>query len=727
MSLLRDKSLRFKINFFIFLFILLVAALGAVMFSLAQRSLKQELFKRGEVMARRLADSHSYQVSLGLADELKPIISAVMREKGVDYIEFVDAKGSLIQTSDGKFIAQSDPSKRPEAYLEFDDQVLNRLAQENMENAGVRKIVGNHGQKLYDFFAPVILISRGRSARDSNLGLTGEISEPSKNPERRVVGMVRVAMLTTTLDEARTKLFWVLGIAVLLAILIGLGAAYLLSTLTIQPVIRVAEAASDIARGDLNQQVQALSRDELGLLATSFNSMAENLSKMVRRINDAYLRVDQGREQIRHSTMQVLEASKSQVVSVKEISSAISAMNASLIGVAESVENLSASSEETSSWIMQMAKSIEDVTTHTQSLSSSVDETANSISEMVMSIQQVDKSNELLSNLISDTALSIRELESSIRQVDKNAANSRALSDQVRANAEMGMNSVEMTMTGMERIRDAVSRSSSVITQLGNSSEEIGKILTVIEDLAEQTNLLALNAAIIASQAGEHGKGFAVVAEEIRELAERTTFSTKEIDTLIKTVQRDVSNAVQTMRGGSQTVEEGVNLSVQAGQNLKKILDSARTSADMAKEIAKATEEQSKGIQSINQAIDQVREKMAQITTATSEQKNESEQIISAVENMRQMTAFVSRATTEQSKGSKQVIMAIENVTEMVTQIMRATGEQARGSEQIVKVVEIFKDINQKNLDSVGEVDRALSLLLEQTSILKREISIFKT
>lgn len=71
--------------------------------------------------------------------------------------------------------------------------------------------------------------------------------------------------------------------------------------------------------------------------------------------------------------------------------------------------------------------------------------------------------------------------------------------------------------------------------------------------------------------------------------------------------------------------------------------------------------------------------------------------------------------------------MAIENVTEMVSQIMTATGEQARGSEQIVKVVEIFKEINQKNLDSVGEMDRALSLLMEQTSILKREISIFKT
>jgi methyl-accepting chemotaxis protein len=726
MSLLRDKSLRFKVNFFIFLFILLVVGLGIAMFRLAERSLKQELFKRGEVMVRRLADSHAYQVSLGLADELKPIINQVMREKGVDYIEFVDTKGNVIHTSDGKFIAQSDPARRPEAYRTFDHEVLNKLALEDSENAGMRKITGPMGQKLYDFFAPVVLVSREMAVKDSHLGLTGENLD-SRNQQRRIVGMVRVSMLTTTLDEARRKLFWVLGIAVLLAIVIGLGAAYLLSTLTIQPVIHVAEAASDIARGDLNQQVEALSQDELGLLASSFNSMAENLSKMIRRIHDAYMRVDQGREQILHSTMQVLDASKSQVVSVKQISSEINAMNASLIGVAESVENLSASSEETSSWIMEMAKSIEEVTSHIKSLTSSVDETAASISEMVMSIQQVDKSNELLSNLISDAAFSIREMESSIRQVEKNAANSRALSDQVTGNAEMGMKSVERTITGMERIRDAVSKSSEVITQLGSSSVEIGKILTVIEDLAEQTNLLALNAAIIASQAGEHGKGFAIVAEEIRELAERTTSSTKEIDTLIKTVQRDVSNAVQTMQGGSQTVEEGVKLSFQAGENLKKILDSARTSADMAKGIAKATEEQSKGIQSINQAIDQIREKMKQITAATSEQKTESEQIISAVENMREMTGFVSHATMEQLKGSKQVTMAIENVTEMVSQIMKATGEQARGSEQIVKVVEVFKEINQKNLDSVGDMDRALTLLLEQTSILKQEISIFKT
>lgn len=711
-----NKSLRFKINLFVSVFLLLLVVMAGLMLILARDRLQKELFQRGAVIVRRLAESHSYQVSLGLADELKPIIDKMMEtEKGIEYVEFVDAEGKIIQTGDGKFKAQSDPRMRPPEYSNFNISAFNYQPG--------RKIKSVTGNWLYDFYEPVKIIT---SSSSSDLGMMDSGTSTPSAKNQKIIGVVRLAMQTDILDQAMND-FYKLGLTIfIVALILGIGAAYVLGSVTTTPVIKVAEAAAIMARGDLSQQVTTTSRDELGMLAASFNSMAENLSKMVRRIQDAYQRVDQGREQIQHSTVQVLEGSKSQTSSLEEISSAITEMNSSLKGVAENVENLSASSEETSSSIMEMAATIEEVSGHIKSLSSSVDETASSITEMVSSIQQVDKSIELLSNLISDTAVSIKEMEGSIRQVEKNTASSYALSEQVTTNAEMGMKSVEMTMGGMERIRSAVNKASDVITKLGSSSEEIGKILNVIDDIAEQTNLLALNAAIIAAQAGEHGKGFAVVAEEIRELAERTASSTKEIDTLIKAVQRDVGNAVQTMTGGSQTVEEGVRLSVQAGENLKKILDSARNSADMSKEIARATEEQSKGIQSINQAIEQVREMMMQITKATAEQKAGSEQIISAVENMREMTGYVNRATMEQSKGSKQITMAIENVTEMVSHIMKATGEQAKGSEQIVKIVEFFKEINQKNLDSVGEMDRALSLLLEQTNILKQEISIFK-
>ncbi|PWT92101.1 MAG: methyl-accepting protein [Acidobacteria bacterium] len=710
-----NMNLRNKIRFFVGIFFGLMIALGVTMYILAQDSLRKELKNRGIVIVKRLAESHSYQVSLGLADELKPIIDKLMRDPSIVYVEFVDTNGKVIQTGDGQFKAQSDSNNRPPSYGQFN---LAYFTPQNYPEGQQIKAV-NGKDDLYDFYSPVVVITEGAGASAADL-------QSATEQKQRVIGMVRMAMWANALDEDTNKLRNVLLIAIVVAGVVGILFAYLLGSQTTTPVVRVAEAASIIARGDLSQQVQALSRDELGQLARTFNGMAENLANMIRRIREAYLRVDQGREQIQQSTVQVLEGSKSQVASLEEISSAITEMNSSLKGVAENVENLSASSEQTSSSIMEMAATIEEVSSHIKSLSQSVDETASSITEMVSSIQQVDKSIELLSNLIGDTAVSIKEMEGSIRQVEKNAASSHTLSEQVTTNAEMGMKSVEMTMGGMERIRTVVSKAGEVISKLGSSSEEIGKILNVIDDVAEQTNLLALNAAIIAAQAGEHGKGFAVVAEEIRELAERTASSTKEIDTLIKAVQRDVATAVQTMSGGSQTVEEGVKLSVQAGENLKKILASARTSSDMSKEIAKATEEQSKGIQSINQTVEQIREMMLQITKATAEQKAGSEQIISAVENMREMTGYVNRATLEQSKGSKQITMAIENVTEMVSHIMKATGEQAKGSEQIVKIVEFFKEINQKNMDSVAEMDRALSLLMEQTNILKQEISIFK-
>ncbi|HJZ12116.1 MAG TPA: methyl-accepting chemotaxis protein, partial [Acidobacteriota bacterium] len=596
------------------------------------------------------------------------------------------------------------------AYLPF---VLSDLVDRRIPPG--QPIRGSHGEMLYGFYEPVNL------SLEIRRGASNHVS-----PERKIVGVVRMVMRTTTIDSAVRKLVTLCVAAIVLALLIGLGSAYLLTSFTAAPVIRVAEAASILARGDLKQQVQAMSKDELGVLAQSFNSMAENLAKMIRRIRDAYLRMDQGREQIQSSTLQVLEGSRSQVLSLEEISSAITEMNFSAQGVAESVENLSASSEQTSASIMEMAASIEQVTGHIKSLSRSVDDTSSSITEMVSSIQQVDSNIDVLSNLISDSTGSMKEMEISIRQVEENAADSRRLSEQVTADAEMGMRSVQLTMAGMERIRSTVLKARDEVAKLGSSSEEIGKILNVIDDIAEQTNLLALNAAIIAAQAGEQGKGFAVVAEEIRELAERTAVSTKEIDTLIKAVQRDVANAVQTMLSGSQNVQEGVHLSNQAGESLKKILDSARASAGMAKEIAQVTVEQSAGIQSVNQVTDRVREMMIEINKATGEQKLVSRQIILSVQNMREMTTYVQRAMEEQSKGSKQITAAIENVTQMVNHILKATADQAQGSQQIVKIVEFFKEINQKNLYSIGEMDRALSLLLEQTGILKQEISIFK-
>ena len=374
----RNRSLRFKIRFFVAFFLLLILGMGVAMFLLSRHYLKVELFHRGEVIVRRLAESHSYQVSLGLADELEPILRRMIQtEQGIEYVEFVDAAGRVIQTSDQKHFAQSDVARRPPSYVNF------QLEQyKTMQARQGAPITGAHGERLYDFYAPVISIS-GASDQDSRPLDVAIVGHTGSQKEQKVIGVIRMAMLPTTLDKALTNLMIVFLVTIFAATLFGLSVAYFLSVSTTNSVSQVAEAASVLARGDLNQHVTAASKDELGVLAQSFNVMADNLAKMVRRIRDAYVRVDQGREQIQDSTVAVMQASKAQVSSLEQVSSAMTEMNISLRGVAGNVENLSSSAEQTSSSIVEMASSIEEVSGHIKSLSTSVDETAFSINEMV--------------------------------------------------------------------------------------------------------------------------------------------------------------------------------------------------------------------------------------------------------------------------------------------------------------------------------------------------------
>ncbi len=142
--------------------------------------------------------------------------------------------------------------------------------------------------------------------------------------------------------------------------------------------------------------------------------------------------------------------------------------------------------------------------------------------------------------------------------------------------------------------------------ELGKSSDQIGRIIAVIDDIADQTNLLALNAAIEAARAGEQGRGFAVVADEVRKLAERTTTATKEIAQMIKNIQDETRAAVTAMEAGSRQVEEGVKSTAQAGDSLKEIIQMAEEVGEMITHIATAATEQSAASEEVNQNMDQI-------------------------------------------------------------------------------------------------------------------------
>ncbi|MBI2890023.1 MAG: hypothetical protein HYY13_04470 [Nitrospirae bacterium] len=204
---------------------------------------------------------------------------------------------------------------------------------------------------------------------------------------------------------------------------------------------------------------------------------------------------------------------------------------------------------------------------------------------------------------VGQVATSAEEMSATVLEVARNAQDAALAADEAKKTAMHGSEVVSETVTRMQQISSVVMESAQTIRRLGEKSEQIGKVVQVIDDIADQTNLLALNAAIEAARAGEQGRGFAVVADEVRKLAERTTRATKEIAETIRTIQQETSGAVDAMRRGVEKVEEGSTFAARAGEALKNILTGVEKVADMIGQIAASAEEQSAATEEISSNI----------------------------------------------------------------------------------------------------------------------------
>ena len=219
--------------------------------------------------------------------------------------------------------------------------------------------------------------------------------------------------------------------------------------------------------------------------------------------------------------------------------------------------------------------------------------------ELSATAEQMAKGAESLTNRTTQTATAVEEMNATVGQVAQNSGRAAMMAQETVQTAKSGRDVVHETVSGMQQISDAVTQSASIIMALGKSSDQIGEIVRVIEDIADQTNMLALNAAIEAARAGEQGRGFAVVADEVRKLAERTTKATKEIGDMIRHIQTDTKGAVASMEDGTHKVVSGVELVNKTGEALATIAERVTQTADMIRQIAVSAEQQSVATQQI--------------------------------------------------------------------------------------------------------------------------------
>jgi methyl-accepting chemotaxis protein len=206
----------------------------------------------------------------------------------------------------------------------------------------------------------------------------------------------------------------------------------------------------------------------------------------------------------------------------------------------------------------------------------------------------------------AQVATALQEMAATVLQVSEHSNKAAVASRDAADTAREGGSIVETTLTAMHAMADSVGHTAKTIENLGKSSEQIGRIVGVIDDIADQTNLLALNAAIEAARAGDQGRGFAVVADEVRKLAERTTTATKEIAQMINAIQHETQRAVVAMEDGSKRVEEGVSSTARAGDSLKSIIHMSEQVGEMITHIATAAKQESSATQEVEKSMEQI-------------------------------------------------------------------------------------------------------------------------
>lgn len=220
---------------------------------------------------------------------------------------------------------------------------------------------------------------------------------------------------------------------------------------------------------------------------------------------------------------------------------------------------------------------------------------------------------------IAGVSTAISEMASSIDRVSATALESENVAKRSVEIAHNGSKIVNNTISGMDTIREQIQDTSKRIKRLGESSQEIGDIIGLIDDIAEQTNILALNAAIQASMAGDAGRGFAVVADEVQRLAERSSAATKQIETLVKAIQTDTNEAVISMEQTTSEVVRGAKLAENAGVALEEIENVSQALAKLIQSISNAARQQASTAAHISRTMDVIQEITSQTSSGSTE------------------------------------------------------------------------------------------------------------
>ncbi|MCB0747755.1 MAG: cache domain-containing protein [Ignavibacteriae bacterium] len=505
------------------------------------------------------------------------------------------------------------------------------------EGKDVSSLADANGKKIYVEFVKAVKNSQGEGFVRYDQNKPGSDKPQPKlsflklyKPWGWIIGSgVYLNSVEESVANLRASIYTAIIIALSIAILIGLMLARFIS----KPIIILSKAAEQVASGNVDVSVEIRAEDEIGKLGHSFNKMTSNIKENI-------MAIEEKEKEANKKAKEAKDIAEAQGVylsgSVSKILNEMEKFSNGDLTVSLSVEkddDIGKLFKGFNYAVKKINNILSEVVELTLSASKSSSEISTSTEEMATGAQEQ-------SSQVTDIAGAVEEMTSNILSTTQNSNIAAQKAKDAGDIANEGGKVVSDTVEGMNAIAEVVESAAKTVNALGKGSDQIGEIIQVIDEIAEQTNLLALNAAIEAARAGEQGRGFAVVADEVRKLAERTSSATKEIAMMIKQIQRDTSEAVQSMNSGTEQVTKGKILADKAGKSLDQIIKQTVEVVEVINQVAIASDEQSTAASVISQNLEG-------ISTATEEASMNIQQIAVSSEHLNKQTQNLAELVSE--------------------------------------------------------------------------------
>jgi methyl-accepting chemotaxis protein len=515
-------------------------------------------------------------------------------------------------------------------------------------------------------------------------------------------------------------------IIALLTMLAFVLAAYVLARDVGEPIRELRELARQMAEGNFEMASQVFADDEIGQLADSFGETRANLRRLLARVGGSGTTITDGVRVITGGTESLLSRSRDQADLTESSSLAVENVRGGISSVLQAADTVTELTQDASSRALELQASAEEVARSMDYLFQSVEKTSSSTTEMNASMSEMSNRTDVLAGIGDEVLSFVSQMDSTVGELRSSAMSTAEISRRVREDAEAGGEAVDRTVEGIKQTKELTDSTAKVLDELQQSVGSITQVLNVIEEVTNRTNLLALNAAIIAAQAGEHGAGFTVVADEIRQLAERTRGSTKEINEIIKAVQGGSRQAVSRMREGVVRVEDNVRLADAAAVSLAKIVESATKSFEMATTIAVALDDQAKASRHLHEVTSRMSDHIAEINRATREQARGTQLLAQESDRVREIAAQVKNATDEQSMAGRGITTALEKIAEDARAMRDLLERQLHETDRIADASRMMLDIAQENDAIAREFNKTVQNLVQSGQDFESEVARFR-